>query len=661
MVWMGDSMFVRLSRLAAAAAVFFVALGASAAPLPVEAFASLPDVESVTVSPSGRYIALVGAAGDQKMLTVFDTASNQRVGSIPSGKALIYAVDWVSDDRLLMTAAVIDDINIPGRDITYNNCRIIAVNRDGSNPKAFDCLANRLLSVKGPEPDTILMGGFNFGAGSRTADKTATRAANDVYAANVITGDVKVVERGNRNTTSWVADASGQVRIRVDREGSRVVYFVRASGGTDWVEAGSENAIDFEPGDSAVSAPLSFRGFGDNPNEVYAVSDSGDKSTLVVYDLAQRQVSRTVLSDGKWDVGGFLRERTGRIVGGSIVRWNLEQEFFVPEWKTLKQEMDSNFPGHRVQIRSASDDRKKLVVYLEGPQAPGGAFQYIDLERGDGFTVGSRYPKVTQANVGQVETITYQARDGQSIDAYVTYPASGKRQGMAGIVMPHGGPQARDNGGFDYWSQFLANRGYVVLQPQFRGSDGYGKSFAGKGRGEWGKKMQDDVTDGVKYLVAQGVLDSNRVCILGWSYGGYAAGAGATLTPELYRCAVAGAGVFDLPQIFDEVARDQGGSASLSYRYWKRHIGTDRALMQAVSPARLAQNVRAPILLLHGDKDTVVNIEQSETMAAALKQAGKPYEFVRLAGENHNLAFARTRLEAFRAWEAFLLKHNPPN
>jgi dipeptidyl aminopeptidase/acylaminoacyl peptidase len=272
-------------------------------------------------------------------------------------------------------------------------------------------------------------------------------------------------------------------------------------------------------------------------------------------------------------------------------------------------------------------------------------------------------PEGEQAMYGKIvhEAAERYVRDGTPIDAYLTLPRGSSGKGLAAIVLPHGGPQARDDGAFDWLSQYFASRGYAVLQPQFRGSDGFGIQFALAGRRQWGRKMQDDVSDGVKSLIANGTIDASKVCIMGWSYGGYAALAGATLTPELYRCAIAGAGVSDLIEML-LWSKEFAGGADGSIRYWRLHIGdptADKANIEAVSPIKHVGNVKAPILLIHGELDSVVPIKQSEIIAEALKAAGKPYEFARLANENHNITFQSTRIKTLQAMESFLAKHNP--
>ena len=215
------------------------------------------------------------------------------------------------------------------------------------------------------------------------------------------------------------------------------------------------------------------------------------------------------------------------------------------------------------------------------------------------------------------------------------------------IVMPHGGPESRDDQAFDWWSFFYAANGYLVYQPNFRGSDGYGNYFRTAGHGEWGRKMQSDISEGVEKLIADGIVDKSRVCIVGASYGGYAALAGATLTPSLYSCAVSINGVSDLPKMLGSEAK----SSLYSSDYWKILIGdrfSDSETLKAISPVDNAENARAPILLMHGKDDVVVPIAQSRRMARALKRNRKPHEFIEMQGEDHWLSRAPTRTEMLR-------------
>ena len=250
--------------------------------------------------------------------------------------------------------------------------------------------------------------------------------------------------------------------------------------------------------------------------------------------------------------------------------------------------------------------------------------------------------------------IHYPARDGTSIPAYLTLPPGGASKNLPVVVLPHGGPHWRDTASFDYIVQFLATRGYAVLQPQFRGSTGFGDAYVKAGYRQWGGLMQDDVTDGVRHLIADGTADPKRICIAGLSYGGYAALAGAAFTPDLYACAASIGGVSDLPTLLSEAKRPFGSDTDAVASDEERIGKTYDPNVIAKSPARSAATVTAPVLLLHGVDDSVVPIAQSERMARALEKAGRPVKFVKLAGEDHWLSRGDTRLQVLKELDAFL-------
>jgi dipeptidyl aminopeptidase/acylaminoacyl peptidase len=288
----------------------------------------------------------------------------------------------------------------------------------------------------------------------------------------------------------------------------------------------------------------------------------------------------------------------------------------------------------------------------------------VDLDAKRATGLGNTYLGVPPEGVSPVKSIRYKAKDGLEITANLTLPRGKDPKNLPLVVLPHGGPEVRDTPGFDWWSQALASRGYAVLQPNFRGSEGFGYDFVAAGFGQWGKAMQTDLSDGVRDLAAQGVVDPKRVCIVGASYGGYAALAGATLDTGVYRCAASIAGLSDLGRFLVDKQRLYEFSNNATLRYWLRFMGADGLKdpdLTALSPAKLVNKVEVPILLIHGKDDTVVPYVQSTIMADALKRAGKPVELVTLNGEDHWLSSGATRLQMLTAVTAFLEKNNPPN
>jgi dipeptidyl aminopeptidase/acylaminoacyl peptidase len=263
----------------------------------------------------------------------------------------------------------------------------------------------------------------------------------------------------------------------------------------------------------------------------------------------------------------------------------------------------------------------------------------------------------------ETRRITYEAADGLKIPAYLTLPAGKPVSKLPLIVFPHGGPADRDTADFDWWTQAMAAQGYAVLRPNFRGSTTT-QSFMTAGYGQWGRKMQTDLSDGVRYLAKQGTIDPARVCIVGASYGGYAALAGVTLDPGVYRCAVSVAGISDLKQMLKWEKQRESGGDHVGTRFWNRFMGVtgpDDPSLDAISPIKHLDRVNVPVLLIHGKDDTVVAYEQSEIMLKALKKANKPVELVTLKKEDHWLSRSETRLLMLQSSVAFLKANNPPD
>jgi dipeptidyl aminopeptidase/acylaminoacyl peptidase len=302
-----------------------------------------------------------------------------------------------------------------------------------------------------------------------------------------------------------------------------------------------------------------------------------------------------------------------------------------------------------------------VVVQVFGPSYGDGYF-FVDMTTHKADPIGNEYDGVE--DVSAEKWIEYRAADGRMLHAYLTLPMNREAKNLPLIVLPHGGPHARDEPGFDWWSQALASRGYAVLQPEFRGSEGFGKDLLWAGFGEFGHKMQTDLSDGVRALAAQGTIDPKRVCIAGASYGGYAALAGATLDLGVYRCAVSVAGLSDLRAQLSYWNWPRNKLDDRSERFWDRFLGVsnlDDPKLDAISPIKHIDKVTIPILLIHGKDDTVVPILQSEEMADALNAAGKQVEFVKLDGEDHWLSRSETRLQMLKATVKFLEDNNPPD
>ena len=345
----------------------------------------------------------------------------------------------------------------------------------------------------------------------------------------------------------------------------------------------------------------------------------------------------------------YTRTPLGAYTGGAVpeIRW------FDPQAQARQDALQKAFPDRRVIAYSESRDQQRVIACVSDLARPP-VYYLVDFRTHQSEVVGEAYPALGAAALGIVKITSFRARDGTQIPAYLTLPPGSDGSRLPLVVLPHGGPESRDWPQFDWWAQFLATRGYAVLQPQFRGSTGFGEAYRLAGRRQWGGLMQDDITDGVRALISDGTADPERVCIVGASYGGYAALAGATFTPQLYHCAASINGVSDLADMLQSV-QDRGGSQSDSLAYWHESIGPhlDPKITEN-SPVHAAERVRGPVLIIYSADDTVVAPSQSENMARALKEAGRNVTLVRLDGDDHWLSHGDTRVRMLQALEKFL-------
>ncbi len=366
-----------------------------------------------------------------------------------------------------------------------------------------------------------------------------------------------------------------------------------------------------------------------------------------------------LFANEKYDVDDSLEDPwTGRVIGVAFADDKLEYLYFDPAMEKLQRGLEVAFPGLSVHAVSWDLAKDKLIVMVDGPRQPT-AYYYLNRTTHEATQLASTYPNLDEADLGEMKPWPYKARDGLDIPAYLTLPPGKAPKNLPVVIMPHGGPGARDMLAFDWMSQFFANRGYAVLQPNFRGSTGYGQKFEEAGYGQWGLKMQDDVTDGVKKLIADGIADPKRICIVGASYGGYAALAGAAFTPDLYACAVSFAGVSDIGKMLRSDATDYGAN-SWAVSEMNRSVGDrydNSGQLAATSPAKHADAIKCPVLLLHGAGDTTVRIDQSEAMRDALQAAHKSVQYVRFEGDSHYMLLADTRIRVLKEAEAFLKKN----
>lgn len=616
----------------------------------IEDFASLPLFRAPAVSPDGRYVAAIQAVDGRPIVTVYEGAKPPVVVSSPD--AVVVGLRWVKPDRVAVFLTT--DQRLP---FDYGNTlltwgRTIVMSPNGEAQKVllkdkdyaeFNVGIVSIADIALDDPDSIYMPYFNYSASSGERRR-------DILKVNVRSGGGQILMRGNFNTRSWVMDGSGHVVARVDFDENSMEEAIFTRDGEEWKPLATYPARG--KGGAGVV------GLTTDGTALVRYGSSGGSYGLARMDLKTGRES-ALFNDPRYDVEEVVTDDwTDRVIGVRYVAEMAETHYFEPEWQRLQNGLKKAFPGLSVFAVSVSRDRKTAIVRTEGPRAPP-KFYYLTRDTGEASLLAETYPNIAESDLGTMKTYDYKARDGLNIPAYITLPPGSDGKGLPLVVMPHGGPESRDQLGFDWWAQFLASRGYAVLQPNFRGSGGYGHAFEYAGHREWGGKMQDDVTDGVRKAIADGIADPKRVCIVGASYGGYAALAGAAFTPDLYACAVSVSGISDLEDMHHYFVKLYG-SPSKALAVWEQRIGDpdkDEAMIEARSPVNKAAAVKCPVLLIHPLADTTVPVKQSRMMADALEDAGKDVTLVEIEGDDHYLQLAATRIAMLTKLESFLAAH----
>ena len=638
----------------------FAVLAALAAPAVADEdlaarFAARPAAMQVALSPLGDKIVYVGAyKTGGKAVFVADLATGDSKIML-AGTTLEfrpYRCGFKTETRLICTLYGVTNV---GFNVGYS--RIIAVDTDGKNVKLLSQHTaehqettfggGAILNWLPDDPDHILMQveiGYTATIGSniRRPDEGTAAAVVDVH-----TGTQRIVEKSSTRVAELDADASGAVRFRGTVAGvpdgyvrDRISYSVRARGSKEWqpltqgalsdVRRTSYDGFDADGDHLYELAPL------DGRTALYAVATDGSATRTLVF--ARPDV----------DVEGVLRiGKYNRAVGATFATERNVVHYFDPALAKLSASLAKALPGHpSISIVDESWDGTKKLVVADREGVPGRYYLY-DATAGKLGPLLARYPGLDNVTLGQVRGVTYTARDGTTIPGFLTLPPGRTdARGLPGLVMPHGGPSARDTAGFDWLAQFFAAEGFAVLQPNFRGSSGYGDAFfAHNGFQSWQLAI-GDVNDGARWLMTQGV-DAKKLAIFGWSYGGYAALQANVIEPNLYRATVAVAPVTDLEMLKTQ-ARFNGAQ-----RLILAEIGDGPHVLTG-SPAKNAGKINTPVLIFHGDHDLNVDIQQSRVMAGALKGAGKKVELVEFRNLDHQLDDSDVRAQMLGKSAAFL-------
>jgi dipeptidyl aminopeptidase/acylaminoacyl peptidase len=659
---------MRTSSFAFAVIAGVLAGAVHSAPLPAEAYGRLPAIGSAALSPDGKRLSLsVGyeyrAAEPDKELTALqilniETGKTENVLTPPS-RNRFRDVGWADEKRTYYI------VSSPGREgdaapagmsvgagsrVEWFRTGVFNIEKNTTAVMMSDqvyagnmSLTDLEVPIEGdPGMGRMIAWG---GLGVMNALPKLT-----VFRVNLDTGRPSVMQTENVLTRNYLLDPRGNVLARVDlneRSNKWQLYVY---------EKGKDRLLIEDV--SETGEPLALLGvLADGRIAAESPHKDGERDVLSAIDPKSGK-TEPLETEGGAEVRTVKDPWTRRVIGVSW-RDDLPQQFFFdPQLQTLFKALQPKFDGGYVTIESWSQDRSKFLLVGERG-ADAGAYYVYEPATQRLRMVGKRYPALNSpTDLGIRQAIKFRARDGTQVPAYLTLPGDAEPHDLPLVLLVHGGPHARDDFRFNWWASFLASRGYAVLQANFRGSTGYGYDWFDAGRGKWGDGvMQTDVEDGLAALIKNGIVDAKRVCIMGGSYGGYAALAGATLTPDRYTCAVSVNGLSDPVALLASAENTTLGRKSMTAEWWRRSMGDDMDHLRAVSPIRNADKVHVPVLLIHGVDDSVVPIEQSRNMDAALRRAGKQVRYVELKGDDHWLSAASTRTQMLQEIEKFLAEN----
>ncbi len=661
----------RIFALGAAVALSFVSVaaradqGAPAAPADSAiAFGAREAVLDVALSPSGRKVAFIAPGpGRTTLLYTADVGSGAEpfLALSADGKPeRLSGCGWVSDQRLVCTIYMVVTTLSAGQ--ALGATRLVAVNADGTNVKLVSRRSRSddlyvaqsggdVIDWQPGQEGSILMGRHYVPEGKIGTHIEDKREGYGVDRIDTASHATKTVEPAKPKASDYISDGRGNIRIMAvtdvtgatGYETGKVTYYYRTKASRDWKALGTVNRNSdqgFYPVavDPDLDVAYGYKQGAGGRTALYSVALDGSKKETLVF--AHPQV----------DVAGTVRiGRAHRVVGATYALEKREAVYFDPALAALGKSLSRALPGlPLIRFVDSSSDESKLLLWAGSDTDPGRYYLYDKAAKQLGELMLSR-PALESVKLATVKPVRYKAADGTEVPAYLTLPPGSSGKNIPAIVMPHGGPSARDEWGFDWLAQYFANRGYAVLQPNYRGSSGYGDAwYRNNGFQSW-RTAIGDVNDAGRWLVSQGVADPAKLAIVGWSYGGYAALQSEVVDPGLYKAVVAVAPVTDLATL----VRDASGFTN--YALVRSFVGTGPHLREG-SPAQNVGKIKVPVLLFHGDMDLNVGINQSRIMHDKLNGSGGRSELIVYDGLDHQLEDATARADMLRRSDAFLRK-----
>jgi len=597
--------------------------------IPMRDFFRNPEKVGFQLSPNGQSIAFLQPWNTRLNIFVQKIGEAQATRVTSATERDITGFTWKGNGRILY---ILDE----GGDENY---RVYAVNTDGGNPKEltpFDEVRADFVDELEDNDDEALI----------SMNRRDPRLF-DVYRINVNTGEMTMIAENPGNISGWMTDNTGKLRIATTSDGVNTSLLYRQS------EADSFRTVIT----TSFKDQLRPLGFTFDDARLWVSSNlDRDKAAIYEYDIEQGKLLNLIYEHPEVDVDHILRSKARKVLTGVAYTTDKTHfEFFDEQRGKLQENLDRLLPGYEVVVVSMSRDEQRALAVTYSDKIFGAYYAY-DVKSGELTKLADISPWLNEEHMADMRPISFTARDGLTIHGYLTLPRGKGEQSLPVVVNPHGGPWHRDSWGYNPEVQFLANRGYAVLQVNFRGSTGYGKSFWQASFKQWGGTMQNDITDGVNWLIEQRIADPERIAIYGASYGGYATLAGLTFTPDLYACGVDYVGVSNLFTFMSSFPPYWELGRKMIYEM----VGDpekDKEAMTAASPFFHADRIKVPLLVAQGANDPRVNKAESDQIVEALRQRGIDVPYMVKENEGHGFLLEENRFDFYRAMEQFLGKH----
>ncbi len=628
----------------------------------IEDFTNLASSSNVKISPDGKHISVVIRQDGENLLAILDRKTMKPKGlfGVKGNRKSVGDVHWVNNKRLVYTV----NQSYAWDKTQFDNGELIGVNIDGSEHKTIfgyksgknqadkrikthqaEFGHQEIIDLMKGDKKNILLAFYpwrikgNYWVSNK-------KALPILYTLNVYSGKKHKIGTLPLPFSTGIVDNFGVVRIASgEKTNGDSIVFYRDSANDKWSELLLEN---FE---GKNITPLSFS--KDNKSIYLLANVSKGTRALFLYTIKTKNI-KNIFHDKKVDVSLLIHDFTEKSIVAVGTDLDFPSYYYLDENNfkaVLHKKLLKAFKGNDVIITSTSKDKNIAIVYVYSDINPGNYYLF-DTKSFKARHLFKRHPQLDSKLLAKTQSISFIARDGMNINGYLTKPINQSDEKLPMIVLPHGGPHGiRDFWGYDWEVQLLANKGYAILQINFRGSGGFGTSFEELGHGNWGTSMQDDITDGTLDMINKGIVDSERICIYGSSYGGYAALTGAVREPELYKCVIGSMGVYNLPMMFKkgDIPQDERG-----LNYLSKVLGDDIKVQKKRSPVYYADKIKAEVLLIHGAKDGRAPIAQAKSLMKAFDKVGKNYQWLKLNDEAHGYYDEENRKKVYSKILKFL-------